>query len=177
MPNFQMRLREKLDVVRDIALHSLLIVCGFLVLAMAFLATYGVARRYIFSKPEPYSYELMRIFLLLSGVFAAASVEYFNRHVRNDLLSTRFPNGIEIAVVKMIGPALALVFCLMLTWKSLGDALYASRIGQTSDSPWAIPLAPVKLMIPIGYFLLCLVLFWKFLLGIGALHKHIKERK
>ena len=61
---------------------------------------------------------------------------------------------------------LALVFCSVLTWKSLDNAIYALQIGQVTQSTWALPLAPIKLVIPFGYILLCLVLVVKIIQGI-----------
>ena len=148
--------------------NSLLLLCGGLILLMAWLQTYGVVKRYVFNAPDPLAYELSTMFLLFSGVLAVAGVEKLNQHVRNDLIASRFPSRMK-AIVNTIFPVLALIFCGVLTWKSLDNAIYALQIGQTSQSPWAVPLAPIKLIIPFGYTLLCLVLIGKFIQGIGLI--------
>jgi TRAP-type mannitol/chloroaromatic compound transport system permease small subunit len=72
-------------------------------------------------------------------------------------------------MLRIIFPLLALIFVVLLTWKSISNALYALQIGQVSASPWAVPLAPIKFVIPIGYGLLCLVLVGKFCQGLAQI--------
>lgn len=160
---------KKLDYLIDRASHILLILSGVLVLIMAWVVSYGVVKRYAFHAPDPYTYEISTMFLLFCGVLAVAAVEKLERHVRNDILAVRFPEGMKLIVLKIIFPFLALLFCLLLTWKSVTNALYALQIGQVSSSPWAVPLAPIKFVIPVGYGLLCLVLFGKFCQGLAQL--------
>jgi len=168
------RVMRKLDHAIGRASLFLMGLSGFLVLLMAWGETYGVVKRYVFHAPDPFAYELSTMFLLFSGVLAVAGVEWLDRHVRNDIVASRFPPRMRVILLNTIFPLLALVFCAVLTWKSLDNALYALRIGQVSQSPWAVPLAPIKFVIPLGYTLLCLVLIRKFYWGI-ALLKGSKE--
>jgi len=163
------KVMQKLDHWMARITNSLLLLCGGLILIMAWLQTYGVVKRYIFNSPDPLAYELSTMFLLFSGVLAVAGVEKLNQHVRNDLVASRFPDRMKAIVIGTIFPILALVFCAVLTWKSLDNALYALKIGQTSQSPWAVPLAPLKLVITFGYTLLCLVLIGKFFQGVALI--------
>lgn len=163
------RVMQKLDHWMGHVSLLLMLVSGILILLMSFLATYGVVMRRAFHAPEPYSYELSTMFLLFCGVLAVAGVERLDRHVRNDLVASRFPSRIKAIVISTIFPFLALIFCAVLTWKSLGNALYALQIGQVTQSPWALPLAPIKFVIPLGYTLLCLVLVGKSCQGIALL--------
>lgn len=160
---------HRLDSLIDRASHFLLILSGVLVLLMAWVVTYGVIKRYAFHAPDPYTYEISTMFLLFCGVLAVAAVEKVDRHVRNDILVSRFPEGVQRIMLRIIFPFLALIFVVILTWKSGSNALYALRIGQVSSSPWAVPLAPIKFVIPIGYALLCLVLIGKFCQGLAQL--------
>jgi TRAP-type mannitol/chloroaromatic compound transport system permease small subunit len=115
------------------------------------------------------------MFLLFCGVLAVAGVEKLDQHVRNDLVASRFSPRIKHILLDTIFPFLALIFCAVLTWKSLDNALYALKIGQVSQSPWALPLAPIKMVIPLGYTLLCLVLLGKFIQGIRSF-KSVKKQ-
>jgi TRAP-type C4-dicarboxylate transport system permease small subunit len=160
---------NKLDYLIDRASHILLVLSGVLILVMAWVVTYGVVKRYVFHAPDPYTYEISTMFLLFCGVLAVAAVERLDRHVRNDILVVRFPKGVQLAMLKIIFPFLALIFVVLLTWKSVSNALYALQIGQVSASPWAVPLAPIKFVIPVGYGLLCLVLIAKFCQGLAQL--------
>lgn len=163
------RVMQKLDHVIDRASHFFMVFSGVLVLLMGWVVTSGVVMRYAFRAPEPYTYELSAILLLFCGVLAVAGVERLGRHVRNDVFSSRFPQRMKVIVLNIIFPFLALLFVAVLTWKSVGNALYALRIGQFSASPWAVPLAPIKFVIPFGYTLLCLVLIRKFCQGLALL--------
>ena len=165
------RIIQKLDWILERTSHVLLIFSGMIILLMGFAITYGVVMRYAFHAPEPYSYEFSAMFLLFSGVLAVAGVERLDRNVRNDLISTRYPRRIKVIVLSIIFPLMALVFVAVLTWKSVGNAVYALDIGQISASPWAVPLAPIKFVIPFGYILLCLILIGKFIQGFTLLNK------
>ena len=163
------KVMQKLDHWMGRVTNCLLLVSGILILLMAWLQTYGVVKRYAFHSPDPLAYELSTMFLLFCGVLAVAGVEKLNQHVRNDLVASRFSARVRVIFINTIFPILALIFCAVLTWKSLDNALYALKIGQVSQSPWALPLAPIKLVIPFGYILLCLVLIGKFLEGVTLL--------
>jgi TRAP-type mannitol/chloroaromatic compound transport system permease small subunit len=164
-----LRVMRKLDHWLGRASLALMLVSGIMVLLMAWGETYGVVKRYAFHAPDPFAYELSTMLLLFSGVLAVAGVEWLDRHVRNDMVASRFPPRMKMIVLNTIFPLLALIFCAVLTWKSLDNALYALAIGQVSQSPWALPLAPIKFFIPLGYTLLCLVLISKFCRGIARL--------
>lgn len=160
---------QKLDHWLGRASHLLMLLSGILVLSMAWIESYGVVKRYVFHNPDPAAYELSTMFLLFCGVLAVAGVERLDRHVRNDMLASRFPERFKAIVLQTLFPLMALIFCAVLTWKSLGNALYALEIGQVSKTSWALPLAPIKFVIPLGYTLLCLVLLGKFVKGVARL--------
>lgn len=164
-----MRVIRKLDNGLGRISHLLMLVSGILILLMAWVETYGVVKRYVFHSPDPFAYEISTMFLLFCGVLAVAGVERLDRHVRNDLVASRFPERMKVIVLHTLFPLLALIFCSVLTWKSVGNALYALEIGQVTQSTWALPLAPIKFVIPLGYTLLCLVLLGKFCRGINML--------
>lgn len=139
---------------------------GFLMVIMAFLQTYGSLRRYLFSSPEPVSYELSRMFLLLSFVLAIAAVERQDRFLRCDILLIRFHPKLFNIIANILSPVAGITFFGIITWVSFGDALRALEIGQISLSNWPVPLFPVKIWIPIGYGFLCLILLIRLILGL-----------
>jgi TRAP-type mannitol/chloroaromatic compound transport system permease small subunit len=165
------KVMQKVDHWMSRITNFLLLFSGVLILLMAWLQTYGVVKRYVFRSPDPFAYEFSTMFLLFCCVLAVAGVEKLNQHVRNDLIASRFHFKMKVILVNTIFPVLALIFCAVLTWKSLNNALYALKIGQVSQSPWALPLAPIKMVIPACYTLLCLVLIGKFLEGVDLLRR------
>lgn len=146
--------------------QGLVIFAGSLIVAMAFLATYGSVRRYVFNSPEPISYELSKMFLLFSFVLAIAAVEMQNRFLRCDLLLERFPRNMRNIILNILSPILGFIFFGIITWISFSDTLRAFQIDQHSQSSWPVPLFPVKIMIPIGYGFLCLVLSIRLIHGL-----------
>ena len=154
----------------------LVVFSGWLILVMAFAQTYGVIMRYVFRSPDPASYELSQLFLLLCGVLAVAGVERLDQNVRNDIVSSHFPPRMNAILVETVFPVLSLVFVVVLAWKSMDDALYALSIGQHSQSPWELPLAPIKLSIPFGLLLLCLVLVSKVIHGIRSIKSGHRQK-
>ena len=148
---------------------------GILIVIMGFLSTYGAIRRYAFRSPEPVSYELGCIFLLVSFVLANAAVERQDRLLRCDLLLDRFPAGAQHVISNIISPIMGITFFGIITWISFDDALRALEIGQRSRSAWPVPLFPVKLFIPIGYGFFCLTLFYRLVLGCLSLKTSQRE--
>ena len=146
--------------------QGLVIFAGSLIVAMAFLATYGSVRRYVFNAPEPVSYELSKMFLLFSFVLAITAVEIQNRFLRCDLLLERFPQKIRNIISNILSPILGITFFGIITWISFSDTLRAFQINQHSQSSWPVPLYPIKIMIPVGYGFLCFVLLIRLIYGL-----------
>jgi TRAP-type C4-dicarboxylate transport system permease small subunit len=154
-----------------------LVISGVLILAMSFLSTYGVGRRYLLHNPEPYSYELSTILLVACVVLAVAGLQRHRRHLRVDFVANFFPPSVQNIFINIVTPVLALFYVVIVTWQSWNSALYSISIGETSQSSWEEPLFPIKLLVPIGMALLCLVLAAQLSHGIASLIQIIKERQ
>lgn len=152
-----------------------LVLSGSLILIMAFLSTYGVARRYLLHRPEPYSYEFSTILLVSCVVFSIAGLQRHMRHLRVDFISNRFSNYTQDILLRIITPILALFYVVIITWKSWENAIYSMSIWERSQSSWQEPLFPIKLTVPVGMAFLCLVLISQLCQGITNLFK--KARK
>ena len=153
-----------------------LVISGILILVMSILITYGVGRRYLLHRPEPYSYELSTILLVACVVFAVAGLQRYKRHLRVDFVANFLPATVQNALIDIVTPILGLFYVVVITWKSLDNALYSMSIGETSQSSWEEPLFPVKLLVPIGMALLCLVLMAQLSRGIASLARFIKDK-
>jgi TRAP-type C4-dicarboxylate transport system permease small subunit len=157
---------NKADRVIEHISNAFTVLSGVLIVLMAFLASYGVIRRYVFESPEPYSYELSMMFLLWTFVLALAYLEKLDSHLRVDFFVVLLPERIRVFSLNVIGPLAGLVFCAVLTWEGWTVAMYSLETGEKSMSIWAVPLFPVKIVIPLGYGLLCIVLMLKIIQGI-----------
>jgi TRAP-type C4-dicarboxylate transport system permease small subunit len=156
---------QKVDRILEKVSKLFVVLSGIMILLMAFTATYGVLRRYLFNSPEPYSYELSTMFLLWTFVLAIAHLEKLDGHLRVDFLVVVLPERLRHFLLNVISPLLGLVFCSVLTWEGFKVALYSLEISETSMSIWAVPLFPIKIIIPLGYGLLCAVLILKIIRG------------
>lgn len=152
-------------------------ISGVLAVIMCFLAFYGVLRRYAFNRPEPYSYELSTIFLLVGVVLALPYIQRVGRHLRVDILANTFPGIIQAILLDLLAPLLALFYLVPMTWKSWENAWYSLQVGERSFSAWAPPYFPIKVWIPIGIGLLCLVLLSQLIQGICNLVKKEKNEQ
>jgi TRAP-type C4-dicarboxylate transport system permease small subunit len=150
-------------------------ISGVMALLMACLATYGVLRRYAFSDPEKYSYEISIMFLVTGVVFALPYIQRVGRNLRVDFIVNRLPAGVQAILLEIVFPILALFYVVPLTWKSWENSWYALQVGERSYSAWAPLLGPIKVMVPIGVGLLCLVLLAQLCRGVSSLIKRAKE--
>ncbi|MBN1831095.1 MAG: TRAP transporter small permease [Deltaproteobacteria bacterium] len=157
---------KKTDRVIEHISNAFTVLSGVLIVLMAFLASYGVIRRYVFNSPEPYSYEMSMMFLLWTFVLALAYLEKLDSHLRVDFFVALLPKKIRSFILNVIGPLAGLVFCAILTWEGWTVAMYSLETEEKSMSIWAVPLFPVKIVVPIGYGLLCVVLLLKIVQGI-----------
>ena len=160
---------DKTDRALDRASNFFALLSGVMILLMAFTASYGVVRRYIFKSPEPYSYELSTMFLLWTFVLALAYLEKLDMNLRVDFFVVLLPKKCRLFMLSVISPLFGLVFCSVLTWEGWTAAMYSLEIGEKSMSIWAVPLFPVKIVIPVGYGLLCIVLLLKIIKGFLSL--------
>ena len=147
----------------------LLVISGVMIVLMVFTSTYGVARRYFFHSPEPYSYEISTMFLLWSFVLAVAAVERYDRNIRVDFVSSRIPARARHFILNIAGPIAGIFVCFMFSWQGFEAALYSLKIGAVTMTAWKVPLFPIKIFIPVGYALLCLVLIAKLYSGVAML--------
>jgi TRAP-type C4-dicarboxylate transport system permease small subunit len=169
------KLRQAVEPWIERISRVLVVAAGILIVIMGFLSTYGAIRRYVFRSPDPASYELACVFLLVSFVLANAAVERQGRLLRCDIFLDKFPSGVRNVISNIVSPIMGITFFGIITWISFGDALRALEIGQVSTSTWPVPLFPVKLFIPIGYGFFCLVLLYRLVLGLFGLKRGPEE--
>jgi TRAP-type C4-dicarboxylate transport system permease small subunit len=130
---------------------------GALIVLMAFVTGYGVVMRYIFKNPDPYAYEISYICMLACVVFSIAYTQKLGRHLRIDIFDRFFSKTVRGIILNVVGPAVGLIFCIPLVWKTWEQAWFALQSGQSTGTT-GIPTFPMMISIPIGVGLLCLVL-------------------
>ncbi|GEM48883.1 TRAP transporter small permease subunit [Deinococcus cellulosilyticus] len=100
---------------------------------------------------EAQSYMFSIVFLLMGGYTLL-----YNRHVRVDLLYTRYSPRTK-AILNLVGSLLFLLptaFCIVyFSWPQLVESYH---IREMSSDAGGLPRWPIKLMIPVGFALLVL---------------------
>jgi TRAP-type C4-dicarboxylate transport system permease small subunit len=166
---------QTLDHVLERVVYYAMYVASSITLIMAFTTTFGVIKRYAFSSPEHYTYEI-GIFCLISSVcLSLAYIQRQDRNLRVDLLSNRFAGKTQGALLNIIVPVIAMIYLVPLIWKSWQDAWHSLQIGERTYSAWAPPVGPIKLLVPIGAALLCVVLISQLVRGFNALRKPSRD--
>ena len=168
---------HRLDLLIQKLTQIFVIIAAAMTLSMILTTVYGVVVRYFFRRPEPVSYELSTILLLWGFLFAVASVEALDQHIRAEIFIQFAPDRLRKFLRSILGPFLALFYCIVLTWKGWESALYSLRVGEKSLSIWREPIGPVKLMIPICYALLTFVVFSNLCRGLANYLSRNKKMK
>ena len=162
---------ETLDKVLERVVYYAIYVAGIITLLMATATTYGVVMRYVFNRPEHFTYEISVFCLISSVCFAIPYIQREGRNLRVDFVSNRFSPKVQGILLNILVPLIALFYLVPLVEKSWGDAWYSIGINDRTYSAWAPPVGPFKLFVPVGAGLLCLVLISQLIHGILALRK------
>ncbi len=169
------KVMQNIDHILERASYYGMLVSGVLILIMAFLSTYAVARRYLLHNPEPYSYEIGMSFLVACVVLAIAGLQRIGQNLRVDFITNRFSESVQAALLNILVPILALVYITIMTWQSWDVAWYSFKIHELSQSSWQEPLFPLKFVVPVGSGLLWLVLLAQLIRGVNSLVQRIKK--
>lgn len=128
---------------------------GLLIVAIAALSSGNIMSRYLANSPVVWADEICEYMLLMS-VFLTLPLSWReDRHVRVDILYSRWSKKWR-ARANLAFSFWALLFCASLTWYGFLQAHYALVQGETSVTSSAIATYPVLTFIPIGSFLLCI---------------------
>jgi len=142
----------------DRVVHFSWYFAGALITLMAFVTGYGVFTRYVLRNPDPYTYEIDSILMLACVIFAIAYTQRIGRHLRIDLLDRTLPETLRLILLNVVGPAIGLIFCAVLTWQTWETAWSAQQTEEVTRGTWVIPTFPIRVLVPIGAGLLCLIL-------------------
>jgi len=162
------RVTQVLSSWLDRVVHYSWYFAGALITLMAFVTGYGVFTRYVLRNPDPYTYEIDSILMLVCVIFAIAHTQKLGRHLRIDLLDRSLPETLRLFLLNFIGPAIGLTFCAVVTWKTWEAAWSALQTGEVTRGTWVIPTFPMRIIVPIGFGLLCLVLLAQILRYIAS---------
>lgn len=124
------------------------IFCATLIFIMLF-AFYEVVRRYFFSNPTTWVWEINSQLLCLMGALGGGYALLHNAHVSVDIVVTRL-SARSKALLDIITSPLFFIFSGCLIWYGTKEAVRAYAVNQHVISNFASPLWPIKSIIAIG---------------------------
>ena len=140
------------------------IFCSTLLFIMIF-AVYEVIRRYFFSNPTTWVWEINSQLLCFMGALAGGYTLLHNSHVSVDIVVSRLKPK-HRALLSIITAPLFFLFSCCLIWYGGKEAVRAYTVNQHVISTFASPLWPIKSIICLGGVLI-------FLQGVSKLCKDI----
>lgn len=135
------------------------------------LATYEIVARYFYPPlAQDWSHEVV-VYLVVWAVFLTGfALVRRDRHVRADLVIRRLSPGVQ-RVLETVNSALALAFCLTMTWYGYEAAAFARMLDIRSDSSLLFPLYYYYLCLPVGMGLMSVgyaVRLWRYVFTFDA---------
>ena len=150
---------------------------GLFIVLMAFVVAYGAVARYVFRSPVALTYDITCMLMLSCVAFSIPYTQKLWKHLRLDLLDSKFPKGLSDVLVNIVGPLLGLLFCAVLTWKSWDASFFALKISEMTKSNNPIPTFPLKLMFTVFVGFLCLVFILQMLRYLFDVRRRRNEKK
>jgi TRAP-type C4-dicarboxylate transport system permease small subunit len=126
--------------------------------AMAFMVvsiSYDVMMRYVFLSPTIWALEVNTFLLVFLCVIPAADTLTAGTQIQITFLTERLPATVQ-AKLPVVGNAVSVLFCSLMTWRGLGMAWAAYQHNDRMSTSLGTPLVIPYLFLPVGFGLLAL---------------------
>jgi TRAP-type mannitol/chloroaromatic compound transport system permease small subunit len=145
-------LTQKIDqiVVKESEISSLLMVI------LVVMVCYEVIRRYFFNAPTIWGLEFTTFIFGVHFVMGYGYTEYFDGHVRVDIISSKFPKKAQDVLYIVLTLCVTLPLVALLCIWAWDNAITSTKILEALSSAWAPPIWPVKLLMALGFTFLFL---------------------
>jgi TRAP-type C4-dicarboxylate transport system permease small subunit len=153
-----MWLRKGLHVLDSVAVQTSRVAAGFaaaVLTAMMALTGLDVIMRYIFDRPVSGTLEITEFMMAIVIAFGLAYCAVQKRHVRIDIVISRFPKRAQ-ALMDAIANLAFLGLFVMIAWRS-ALRMQSMFKGQLTSAVLFIPKWPFLLLVIIGSAILCIV--------------------
>lgn len=129
---------------------------SFIILPVTLLEAVEVVLRYVFDSPTDWSWELAAMLAGAMFVMGAGWDLKDDKHVRTDIIYVRLNRKWQAIFDLFFFTTIFFSFTVVLTVKSVQQALYSIRILERTFSMWAPPLYPLKIVIALSFIVLLL---------------------
>jgi len=144
---------------------------------LAIVVIWGVILTYVFGKSDIFSVEVSEYLLVFICFTSIAYVLKEDRHVKVEVFTEKLPHRARL-VMDIFTSFLSLIFCIIVTWKTVLVMSLNYKRGFLSSSLINFPLWIPYLFIAFGFFLLALQYFVRIRELAGKLrntHKYTKN--
>jgi TRAP-type C4-dicarboxylate transport system permease small subunit len=143
---------------------------GFCLVAIMLMAFFNVLGEKLFKHGIPTSTETIQ-YLHVPVVFLAAAYVTLDRgHTRIDLLSSRFPPGLQ-KTCALAGNLLGIFICSFISYRGfIQTGRFFARHRMSSVTGIGFPLWPFALLFSLGFVLLSLSFLWSIVRQFVPLH-------
>jgi TRAP-type C4-dicarboxylate transport system permease small subunit len=145
-----------------------LLLSGVATIVLAAATAVAAVLRYVFLRPEPYSYEVALIVLVVASLLSIPGTQKVRRHPVLRSLVDRLPGSLQLGLDGIFVPIVALVCVVPTVIYSWLNAWHSLKIGEVTTSVLRVPLFPVKVVVTLGFGLLLVVLVGQLAEGIRA---------
>jgi TRAP-type mannitol/chloroaromatic compound transport system permease small subunit len=128
---------------------------GFLVVVIAFIATYEVVGRYVFNSPTIWAWDINKQLFCALVAMGGGYALLHGVHVRMDVLYSRWSKNRQ-AIVDLATSFLPLLFCGTMLWSVILAAKGSLEILERASSYFAPPVYPLWILIVIAALLFLL---------------------
>ncbi|MEO0278158.1 MAG: TRAP transporter small permease [candidate division WOR-3 bacterium] len=158
-------MRGKSRIIQNIS-EGLLKTSAICLIILSILVTYMVVRRYVFKSPEPYSYELSAIIVLVASILSIAGIQAHDRHLKVDFILLRMKPTPRKVLSRILAPLIGIIYTALMAIKSAEATWHSAKMNELSQSIWREPLWPIRGIVVVGVVVLCLVLLDQLIKGI-----------
>ena len=145
--------------------------CAVGIFIVMLVVAYDVTMRFVFNSPTSWGNETASVLLLFLASFAIVYTMLLERHIRADILYSRWPQKVQ-AKVDIVTFSLSLAFCGIAAWRSFSLVLTAFKGGWVLPGMMIVPQWLTYALVTFSFFLLALELgskiYKRYLVAAGA---------
>jgi len=131
------------------------------VVVLIVIILFEITMRHVFNSPTIWVHEtsiyVFGTMWIICGGYSALK----ERMVNMDAIYSRFSQRTK-SIIDICTFVFALLFCVVLIWKSGDTALDSIKFNEMSETAWRVPYWPIRTMLPVGGILLLIQIISKF---------------
>ncbi len=128
---------------------------GYLMLPMIFVICWEIISRKFFNKPTIWAMEMTWMIFAVYIIWSGGPSLLAKAQVRMDALYNKWKPRTQ-AALDMITFVCGFIFCVVLSWKAIDNAVISWNVREVSNTPFGQPLYHLRTIVAIGTLFLLL---------------------